>query len=98
MRDGLPRVDPPIDLELGVTFRPPIDKKTGKRPSNKSISYEEWTARNKHETGPLINAFANARDKQVQEMMDFFRDAGAREITEEEQKIINSIFSENWGS
>lgn len=23
MRDGLPRVDPPIDLELGVTFRPP---------------------------------------------------------------------------
>ncbi len=84
-------------MALGVTFRPPLDKKTGKRPTNKSITYEEWVARNQGNSGPLFNAFDKAYDKQIKDMMDVMESVGVSdEIDEAEQALIDSIFSEDF--
>ena len=83
-------------MALGVTFRPPLNKKTGKRPTNKSITYEEWVARNERRSGPLLNAFDKAYDKRIQDMMDVVESVGVSDqIPDEERALIDSLFSED---
>ena len=84
-------------MALGVTFRPPLNKKTGKRPTNKSITYEEWVARNERRSGPLLNAFDKAYDKRIQDMMDVVESVGVSDqIPDEERALIDSLFSEDF--
>ena len=66
MKDGLPRVDPPLSSRINVTFRPKADNQ-GVRPSSTSISYNQW--RDNRSAGPLLDAFNVASERTV-EMQD----------------------------
>ena len=81
---GLPRVDPPKRLGIGVTMRPPKDKKTGKRPDNASITFKEWKARNKGQAGPLIEAFKAGRIREQDQINSFFDNLRYEDLSEDQ--------------
>ena len=86
---GLPRVDPPPRLRLGHTFRPPVNRQTGVRPDNASISYREWKATRKQtSSGPLIDAFNKQIDKHNAE---FLESVVAEDLTPDERMEIDDI-------
>ncbi|AKC42762.1 viral protein [Cherax quadricarinatus densovirus] len=77
---GLPRVDPPPRLGLGVTFRPPTNPRTGLRQPSTSISYRQWKdTRKSGSSGPLFDVLS----KSV-----------ADDLTPDEQSEITDILSQ----
>lgn len=96
----LPRVDPPLSLNINTTMRPPLDKSKGKRPTNASISFFEWQRRNKMKSGPLIAAFDKTKyqegDKLIRELDQGVADTN---LSPNERDEINNILKElNSGS
>lgn len=92
---GLPRVDPPPRLNLGVTHRPPINSRTQVRPSSDSISYHDWkVSMGIRDAGPLIAGF----NKQVDDHnAKIFESVVADEISHDEQMEIEDIIRQAEG-
>ncbi len=88
---GLVRVDPPSRLDIGVTARPPLSSKDKTRPTNDSISFKDWTSRNKGSSGPLIDSFKKGVSKDNQK---FLEGAVAVDMTDEERGEVDSILKD----
>ena len=81
---GLPRVDPPTNLNIGVTFRPPM--RGGVRPPSASISYRTWRESVRPSTsGPLVDAFNRQRTLNV------LQQGVAESLNEDERMEIEDI-------
>lgn len=88
---GLPRVDPPKRLGIETTMRPPLNKKTGQRPNNQSITFREWQDRNSGKAGPLIEAFKAGRNVGSTTIRTLLDHATFEEIPESERMEIEAI-------
>ena len=88
---GLPRVDPPRKLGIAVTMRPPKNSRTGDRPSNESISYNEWRNRDRGRSGPLIDGFNRQREQQNARNDFLLNTVEASDMSVEEQEEVHDI-------
>ena len=96
---GLPRVDPPPRLNIAVTARPPINRRTGVRPDNASISFRDWKAQRRGQAGPLIDGFNRQREQQDNRNDHLFNTVVAAELRDDERLEVEAIIREvNGGS
>nr|QUS52541.1 VP1 [Mute swan feces associated ambidensovirus 4] len=95
-RAELPRVDPPDRLGIAVTHRPPLQRghPEANRPTNESISFSEWRARNAGDRGPLIDGFNRQRQQQDARNDHLLNTVVASDITPEEEMEISAAIGE----
>lgn len=94
----LQRVDPPPEYNLGVTYRPPVNTRTGTRPSSDSITYEDWR-NNIRATEPqsrphIEQLFQNQLAQQAAREEHLLNTIEANTISPQEQQEINDILAQ----
>jgi len=100
--ENLPRVDPPLRLGINTTNRPPINNRTGQRPTSLSISFREWKenhqeAEKQRLAGPLLAGFSLQAQQQNERHDHLLNTVNAEEISEEEQMEIEDIIRQAQG-
>lgn len=98
-RHNLPRVDPPPRLGINVTQRPRVEGRgdSRSRPSSASISFREWKARRRGESGPLIDGFNRQREQQEARNDHMLNTVVASELDDSERMEVEDIIRQAEG-
>ncbi len=79
---GLVRVDPPARLGINVTMRPPMNRRTGVRPTNKSITFRQWRESGNISSSDEESLVAESLSSgELAEVEDIIREANAGGIS-----------------